>query len=147
MVLPQDEWQSPLASRYASVEMRTLFSDRNRIGLWRRLWLALAESEHELGLPITSEQLEELKATLDDIDFEKAAAYEAERAAKHANMRRDQRGPWGKEGKDGEERDTSPWGRYQPDASPKPKPKPKSKPSVGVPKVVRLHPDRDKDDT
>ena len=78
MVTPQDEWQSPLASRYASVEMRTLFSDRNRIGLWRRLWLALAESEHELGLPITSEQIEELKSTLDDIDFEKASAYEAE---------------------------------------------------------------------
>ena len=78
MVLPQDEWQSPLASRYASVEMRTLFSDRNRIGLWRRLWLALAESEHELGLPITSEQIEELKSTLDDIDFDKASAYEAE---------------------------------------------------------------------
>ncbi|MAV55364.1 MAG: adenylosuccinate lyase [Phycisphaerae bacterium] len=78
MVLPQDEWQSPLASRYASVEMRTLFSDRNRIGLWRRLWLALAESEHELGLPITAQQLDELRNTLDDIDFEKAAAYEAE---------------------------------------------------------------------
>ena len=78
MVLPQDEWQSPLASRYASVEMRTLFSDRNRIGLWRRLWLALAESEHELGLPITSDQIEELKSTLDDIDFDKASAYEAE---------------------------------------------------------------------
>ena len=78
MVPPQDEWQSPLASRYASVEMRTLFSDRNRIGLWRRLWLALAESEHELGLPITSEQIEELKGTLDDIDFDKAAGYEAE---------------------------------------------------------------------
>lgn len=69
-----------------------------------------------------------------------AAAYEAERAAKHANMRRNQRGPWGKEDEMG---DKSPWGRYQP---PSDKPKPKSKPSVGVPKVVRLHPDRNKDD-
>jgi len=73
-----------------------------------------------------------------------AAAYEAERAAKRANMRREQRGPWGKEG---ENRDTSPWGRYQPNASPEAKPKPKSKPSVGVPKVVRLHPERDDNDT
>ncbi|NIY75362.1 rhomboid family intramembrane serine protease [Thalassospira sp. HF15] len=75
-----------------------------------------------------------------------AATYEAERAARHANMRRDQRGPWGK---DGEDRDTSPWGRYQPKSpsEAKPKPKPKSKPSVGLPKVVRLHPDRNKDDT
>ncbi|MEQ8286661.1 rhomboid family intramembrane serine protease [Thalassospira sp.] len=70
-----------------------------------------------------------------------AAAYEAERIAKHARMRRDQRGPWGKEGANA---DKSPWGRYQP---PDAAPKPSKKPSVGVPKVVRLHPDRNNDDT
>ncbi|MCC9620517.1 rhomboid family intramembrane serine protease [Thalassospira sp. MA62] len=69
-----------------------------------------------------------------------AAAYEAERAAKRANMRRNRRGgPWGK----AEDTDTSPWGRYQPNDSPAPKP---HKPSSGVPKVVRLHPDKDKND-
>lgn len=73
-----------------------------------------------------------------------AAAYEAERAAKRAAMKRDRRGPWGKETQTGEDRDTSPWGRYQPTA---PKPKPAPKPGIGVPKVVRLHSDRDKDDT
>ena len=73
-----------------------------------------------------------------------AAAYEAERAAKRAAMKRDRRGPWGKETPTGEDRDTSPWGRYQPTA---PKPKPAPKPGIGVPKVVRLHSDRDKDDT
>ncbi|MBX2830294.1 MAG: rhomboid family intramembrane serine protease [Rhodospirillales bacterium] len=70
-----------------------------------------------------------------------AATYEAERAAKHARMRRNRRGPWGKEGP---QTDKSPWGRYQtPDAAPKPS----KKPSVGVPKVVRLHPDQNNDDT
>jgi membrane associated rhomboid family serine protease len=69
-----------------------------------------------------------------------AAAYEAERAARHANMRSEQRGPWGKED---DKRDRSPWGRYTPNNPPKPK----SKPRTGVPKVVRLHPDRDRDDT
>ena len=69
-----------------------------------------------------------------------AAAYEAERAARHASMRNDQRGPWGKEG---ESTDKSLWGRYQPN----PPQQPKSKPSVGVPKVVRLHPDSNRDDT
>lgn len=66
-----------------------------------------------------------------------AATFEAERAAKHANMRKNQRGPWGKEG---ENTDKSPWGRYQPP----PPNQPAAKPSVGVPKVVRLHPDKDR---
>ncbi|RCK19788.1 protease [Thalassospira profundimaris] len=70
-----------------------------------------------------------------------AAAYEAERAAKHASMRDDQRGPWGKEG---DNRDTSPWGRYRPATGSKQKQP--TKPSVGVPKVVRLHKDANPDD-
>lgn len=71
------------------------------------------------------------------------ASYEAERAAKRARMRRERRGPWGKPG---ETQDHSPWGRYQPDAPPHSQPeKPETKPSVGVPKVVRIPPDRDSD--
>jgi len=73
-----DSWQSPLASRYASEAMRRTFSDRHRFTLWRRLWLALAESEHELGLAVTAEQVAELRAHVDDVDIELAAKYERE---------------------------------------------------------------------
>lgn len=71
-------YENPLNTRYASREMQENFGDEKRFRLWRKLWLALAESEKELGLPISDEQIAEMKAHLDDIDFEKAAAYEKE---------------------------------------------------------------------
>lgn len=69
-------WQSPLGSRYASPEMQRLWGEPHRIGLWRRLWLALAEAEQELGLPIPDAALAEMRAHLDDCDLAVAAAYE-----------------------------------------------------------------------
>ena len=74
---PQDEYQSPLATRYAGEAMRTLFSERRRILTWRRLWIWLAEAERDLGLPVTAAQVDALKAGLDHVDFAKAAEYEA----------------------------------------------------------------------
>ena len=71
-------YENPLNTRYASREMQENFGDEKRFRLWRKLWLALAESEKELGLPISDEQIAEMKAHLDDIDYEKAAAYEKE---------------------------------------------------------------------
>ena len=71
-------YQSPLQGRYASPAMLALFSDDKRYGTWRRLWVALAEAEHELGLPITQEQIDELAAHVDDIDYEAVAAKEKE---------------------------------------------------------------------
>lgn len=71
-----DRYQSPLSSRYASDEMQFLFSPQHKFATWRRLWLWLAESERELGLPITEVQLDEMRAYLDDIDFDRAAQYE-----------------------------------------------------------------------
>ncbi|MFK7959997.1 MAG: adenylosuccinate lyase [Phycisphaerales bacterium] len=73
-----ERYRSPLETRYASDRMQSIWSDRHRIGLWRRLWLALAESQHELGLPVTAEQVAELREHLDDIDFERAREFEAE---------------------------------------------------------------------
>ena len=72
-----DDYESPLVTRYAGAPMRRLFSARRRIEIWRDLWIALASAEHELGLPITAEQVEALRGARDDIDFDKAAAYEA----------------------------------------------------------------------
>ena len=72
----RDRWDNPLAARYASAEMTGLWSDNHRYSLWRRVWLALAESEAELGLPISPHQLAEMRAHLDTIDFVKAADYE-----------------------------------------------------------------------
>ena len=72
------DYENPLSTRYASAEMLENFGDAKRFRLWRRLWIALAESEMELGLPITKAQVEELKAHADDIDFERADAYERE---------------------------------------------------------------------
>ena len=77
----QDEftsYQNPLTGRYASREMSYNWSPQRKHSTWRRLWLALAESEKELGLPITDQQLEQMRAHLDDIDFEAAAKKEAE---------------------------------------------------------------------
>jgi adenylosuccinate lyase len=74
---PKDVWENPLASRYASAEMTRLWSDNHRYRLWRQTWLALAEAEAELGLPITRQQLDEMRAALTQpIDFAKAAEYE-----------------------------------------------------------------------
>ena len=67
---------SPFSTRYASKEMQYLFSSQNKFSLWRKLWIILAESEQELGLPITDEQIAEMKAHQTDIDFDAAAAYE-----------------------------------------------------------------------
>jgi adenylosuccinate lyase len=71
-----DRYSSPLAERYASRAMLELWSPRKRYGLWRRLWLALAEAEKELGIPIPDEAITQLRAHLDDIDFDVVAAYE-----------------------------------------------------------------------
>ncbi len=70
-------YRSPLESRNASVAMRTLWSEQRKFSSWRRVWLALAESQHELGLPVTRGQVEAIRAHLDDIDFAAAAAHEA----------------------------------------------------------------------
>jgi adenylosuccinate lyase len=70
-------YESPLGARYAGKAMQALFSARTRIRTWRKLWIALAKHERELGLPITEKQLAELEAHVDDIDFGKAADYEA----------------------------------------------------------------------
>ena len=71
-------YQSPLSGRYSSAQMQEIWSAKRKIGTWRRLWLALAQSQQELGLDITDGQLNELREHLDDIDFEAAANYEKE---------------------------------------------------------------------
>ena len=69
-------YENPLSTRYASREMQENFGDQKRFRLWRKLWIALAESERELGLPITQAQIDELKAHAEDIDYGKAEEYE-----------------------------------------------------------------------
>ena len=71
-------YTNPLITRYASKEMQHAFSDEKRFKLWRKLWIALAESEMELGLNVTQEQVDELKQYADDIDYELAAKFERE---------------------------------------------------------------------
>ena len=71
-----DRYESPLSSRYASDEMQFIFSPDKKFSTWRRLWVALARAEMELGLPVTQEQIDEMEAHLTDIDYDKAAAYE-----------------------------------------------------------------------
>ena len=71
-------YHSPLASRYAADYMLRLFSDDSRYQTWRRLWTALARAQHQLGLPITAEQVAELEAHITDIDYDVAAARERE---------------------------------------------------------------------
>jgi adenylosuccinate lyase len=73
-----DVYDNPLVSRYASQTMCRLWSARRIHTTWRKLWVALAEAEHELGLPITAAQIAELKGAVDDIDFDRAAQYERE---------------------------------------------------------------------
>ena len=76
--MSKDRYESPLASRYASDFMLHLFSADMRFQTWRRLWVALARAEHNLGLPVTAEQVAELEAHVTDIDYETAAAREKE---------------------------------------------------------------------
>ena len=71
-----DTYSSPLSERYASEAMLELWSPRTRYGLWRRLWLALAEAEKELGVPIPDEAIEQMRANLDKVDFDAVGAYE-----------------------------------------------------------------------
>ncbi|HEX3234544.1 MAG TPA: adenylosuccinate lyase [Gemmatimonadales bacterium] len=74
--MTDDRWRSPLGTRYASPAMQTLWGEPHRIGLWRRLWLALAEAERELGLDVPEEALEQMRAQLDTADLAAAARYE-----------------------------------------------------------------------
>ncbi|HEX6091518.1 MAG TPA: lyase family protein, partial [Gemmatimonadales bacterium] len=74
--MTDDRYRSPLGSRYASPVMQALFGEPHRIGLWRRLWLTLAEAERELGVPIPDTALEEMRAHLDDADLAAAATFE-----------------------------------------------------------------------
>ncbi|MDD6203351.1 MAG: adenylosuccinate lyase [Lachnospiraceae bacterium] len=73
-----DRYQSPLSERYASKEMQYIFSPDKKFRTWRKLWIALAETEKELGLPITQEQIDELKEHADDINYDVAKAREKE---------------------------------------------------------------------
>ncbi len=72
----KNTYETPLNSRYASKEMQYIFSPDRKFTTWRRLWVALAESEMELGLPITQAQVDEMKAHIYDIDYEVAAKHE-----------------------------------------------------------------------
>src|SRR6476620_4512515 len=72
----RDHYSSPLAERYASKAMLELWSHQTRYGLWRRLWLALAEGARELGVDIPEGAIEQMRAHLDDIDFAAVASYE-----------------------------------------------------------------------
>ncbi len=79
-----DRYQSPLSERYASKEMQYIFSPDMKFRTWRKLWIALAETEKELGLNITQEQIDELKAHADDINYE--VAREREKIVRHDVM-------------------------------------------------------------
>ena len=74
----REQYENPLCRRYASREMQEIFSDARKFSTWRKLWVALAESEKELGLDITDAQIAEMKAHLYDIDFAVADARERE---------------------------------------------------------------------
>ena len=80
----KDTYESPLSARYASKEMKYIFSPDKKFRTWRKLWIALAESEKELGLPITQEQIDELKTHADDINYE--VAQEREKIVRHDVM-------------------------------------------------------------
>lgn len=79
-----DKYQSPLSERYASKEMQYIFSPDMKFCTWRKLWIALAETERELGLPITQEQIDELKAHAEDINYD--VAKEREKLVRHDVM-------------------------------------------------------------
>ena len=74
----RERYENPLTKRYASTAMSYIFSDEKKFKTWRKLWVALAEAEHELGLPITQEQVNELKAHMEDINYDVAEAREKE---------------------------------------------------------------------
>ena len=80
----KNSYESPLSSRYADAEMKFLFSPDKKFRTWRRLWIALAEAEMELGLPVTREQVDEMKKFADDINYEAAEA--RERVVRHDVM-------------------------------------------------------------
>ena len=82
--MEKNTYESPLSARYASKEMKYIFSPDKKFRTWRKLWIALAESEMELGLPITQEQIDELKAHADDINYE--VAQEREKLVRHDVM-------------------------------------------------------------
>lgn len=77
--MSHDQYDNPLIGRYASDEMSRIWSPQRKFSTWRRLWVALAEAEAELGLPIQPGQIEAMRAKVDDIDFERAAQEEAVR--------------------------------------------------------------------
>ena len=80
----KDTYESPLSSRYCDKEMKYIFSPDMKFRTWRKLWIALAETEKELGLPITQEQIDELKANADNINYE--VAEEREKLVRHDVM-------------------------------------------------------------
>ena len=82
--MSNDRYTSPLSERYASKEMQYIFSPDKKFRTWRKLWIALAETERELGLDITEEQIEELKAHADDINYD--VAKEREKVVRHDVM-------------------------------------------------------------
>lgn len=83
-MMKRDTYESPLSARYADKEMKYLFSPDMKFRTWRKLWIALAEAEKELGLNITDEQIDEMKAYADDINYE--VAEEREKAVRHDVM-------------------------------------------------------------
>lgn len=82
--MQKNTYETPLNSRYASKEMQYIFSPDFKFKTWRKLWIALAEAEHELDLPVTQEQIDELKAHADDINYE--VAIEEEKKRRHDVM-------------------------------------------------------------
>ena len=82
--MSNDRYTSPLSERYASKEMQYIFSPDMKFRTWRKLWIALAETERELGLNITQEQIDEMKAHADDINYD--VAKERERQVRHDVM-------------------------------------------------------------
>lgn len=80
----KDTYESPLSARYASKEMKYIFSPDKKFKTWRKLWIALAEAEMELGLPITQEQIDELKANADNVNYD--VAQEREKLVRHDVM-------------------------------------------------------------
>lgn len=77
-IILRDTYENPLITRYSSKEMLYIFSDEKKFSTWRKLWVALAEAEKELGLSITDEQIEEMKANIYNIDYDLAAQKEKE---------------------------------------------------------------------
>lgn len=76
--MSRENYVSPFSTRYASPEMQRVFSDDFKFTTWRRLWVALARAEHQLGLDVTQEQIDELEAHVDDVDYATAEARERE---------------------------------------------------------------------